>query len=194
MLTRYRQDMGHAAKLKRLVEFLGYERAVPQNHPPHDGRLPGMEPVPERRVGAAVHAADPAPVLVHGPHAGGLHDRGDTLGRQVSRVIEAVLTYLGTRDLAVHPHPVSHPDAQVAREHLYAPTTQDLPAPMPEMLDPDISPVAPATRHRRRRDLSHYDNLPGLQRGQLGERVWRTCVQNSWVGGERRVRRGAREG
>jgi hypothetical protein len=76
--------MSYAAASKVYLQVLQYERSVPEYHPAHDGRLLRVEPVAERRVGAAVDAPDPAELLIHGPHARRLDDRGDILlGSQV---------------------------------------------------------------------------------------------------------------
>jgi hypothetical protein len=83
VLTRDRQNMGNAAASKVYFQVLRYERAVPEDHPAHNGCLLRAEPVAERRVGAAVDAPDPAELLIHGPHARRLDDRRDVLGSQI---------------------------------------------------------------------------------------------------------------
>ena len=75
--------MGDTAPAEILFQLLRYERAIPEDHTSRDGRLPRVQPVTERRVGAAVDASDPARILVHRPDARRLDDRGDAPGLQV---------------------------------------------------------------------------------------------------------------
>ena len=51
--------MGDTAPAEILFQLLRYERAIPEDHTSRDGRLPRVQPVTERRVGAAVDASDP---------------------------------------------------------------------------------------------------------------------------------------
>jgi hypothetical protein len=80
-----RTDVGDPTPLKCLLQALRYERAVPEYHPPHDGGFLWAEPEPERSVRSAVHAADPAVVLVHRPDARCLDDGRDAFGRKIPR-------------------------------------------------------------------------------------------------------------
>ena len=121
VLARDGEHVRDAGALERRLQVLGHERPVAEDHSAHHGCLARPETVAERHVGAAVHLADPTAFFSHRHHAGRLDERADSLGRQVPRVIEAVIADLGERDLAVHPHPVAHPDAEVAGEDLDAP-------------------------------------------------------------------------
>src|SRR5215213_7201422 len=77
--------------------------------------------------------------------SGGLDHPGDPLRRQVTGVIEAVLTGLGERDLTVHPYAVTDPDArEVPGEDLDAPTPHDLLVIVPQMFDPKVGAIAVA--------------------------------------------------
>jgi hypothetical protein len=95
VLARDSEDVGYPRALKRFLQFLGHERAIPEYHPSHDGRFARPEAVSERQVGTAVYLADPTPLLPHRPHARSFDERADPLRREVSAVIEAVLTELG---------------------------------------------------------------------------------------------------
>ena len=71
------QSVDHAAPLKSLLQVLGDERAVATDHPAYHRRLVGPEPVARRDVRPAVDPPYRTEVVVHRPHGGGLHDRGD---------------------------------------------------------------------------------------------------------------------
>src|SRR5215208_886110 len=95
VLARDGEDVNYSRALKRFLQFLGHERAIPEYHPSHDGRLARPEAVSERHVGTAVYLADPTSLLPHRLYAPRLDERADPLRREVSAVIEAVLTDLG---------------------------------------------------------------------------------------------------
>jgi len=164
--------------LEGQLQILRYEGAVPEDHPPHDGRLLGPEAVAERYVRAAVYLSYPSRVLVERPDTGSFDHRGDPLCGEVTGVIEAVFTGLGARDLPVHPHPVADPDArEVHGEDLDAPAPQDLLVIVPQVLDSEVRAVAVAALHRWRRDLPHHDHLARFERREFRQRVQRGGVQ-----------------
>jgi hypothetical protein len=76
-------NVDDTAPAEILFQLLRYERAIPEDHTSRDGRLSRVQPVTERRVGAAVDASDPARILVHRPDARRLDDRGDASGGHV---------------------------------------------------------------------------------------------------------------
>jgi hypothetical protein len=69
--------VGDPTPLKDLVEILGDERAVYENHPPDHSRLARMKPLAEGHVRAAVHTPYPAWIIINGPDASSLDYRRD---------------------------------------------------------------------------------------------------------------------
>src|SRR5215208_288482 len=95
VLARDGADVSNSRALKRFLQFLGHERSIPEYHASHDGCLARPEAVAERHVCTTVYLADPTSLLPHRPHSRRFDERADPLRRQVSAVIEAVLTALG---------------------------------------------------------------------------------------------------
>ena len=67
-------NLGDTAPPKGLLQLLGYPRGIAQDHPPHDGRLPGPQTLAQSHVRLAVDSPDPSPLLICLPDTFGVDD------------------------------------------------------------------------------------------------------------------------
>ena len=66
--------MSYSTTLKREIQLLRYERAVPKHHPPYDRSLFRTKPVPESRIRSLVDLPDETRLLAQGFYDDRVHD------------------------------------------------------------------------------------------------------------------------
>ena len=136
-----------------------------------------------------VDAADPTATSTNRLDDACVHDSGDPLRGEVTRVVETVLAWLGRCDLPDDLHPVAHPHGHVGREDFDAPTTNDFLVLVPEPLHANVGPRPEFTMRRRRGHLSLYGDFARLDCREIGQGVGGGGVQQRYThstGGEKR--------